>query len=272
MRIVKTERFIEQIMTGSLPCKFECSDGETYFIKHIGNNPRHVINEFIGAKILQFLDLPTPEIALVEVVLDALDGEVFAYNRVPNGFAFGSKQIQGQTSLVLPSDLYKELEIRRFMNAQSIIGIVLFDIWVRNIDRGRRNPNLLIQQVGKNNYQFVAIDQAMIFAEKEYAKLSVVDDAIYWPNIQESLVSHPIYRQLHDSLGLFVSEESERVLSRIESVGEKELYEVLLAIPSELRVGESEKESIIRHYLLPRKHFVRGVFKKLLIEAKIQEL
>ena len=50
MRRVNTERFIKQMETsGSRPSVFECSDGETWYIKHIGNNRLHGINELIGA-------------------------------------------------------------------------------------------------------------------------------------------------------------------------------------------------------------------------------
>ena len=107
MRRVKTERFIKQMETsGSMPCVFECSDGETYYVKHIGNNRLHVINELIGASLLQFLDLPTPEIALVEVIPETIEGIKFD-RKPPQGVAFGSRQLKGQSRSLDRGDLYQ---------------------------------------------------------------------------------------------------------------------------------------------------------------------
>ncbi len=41
-------------------------------------------------------------------------------------------------------------------------------------------------------------------------------------------------------------------------------------IPNEWEVKETEKESIIKHYLLPRKDLVRGFYQQLLVDAKIK--
>ena len=151
MRRVKTERFIEQLSTGSLPCKFECSDGETYFIKHIGNNRRHVINELIGAGLLQLLEVPAPDIALVEVIAETIEGETFG-RKPPQGVAFGSRQLKGQSRSLDRGDLYNGQEIRKFGAPQALIGIVLFDIWVYNTGRAPRNPNVLVEEIGKKKF------------------------------------------------------------------------------------------------------------------------
>lgn len=269
MKKVKTERFIEQIRTGSLPCKFECSDGEIYYIKHIGMNRRHVINELISTMLLQLLEVPTPEIALVEVVPESLEGQGFD-RKPPQGIAFGSRQLQGQSKLLYPWDLYHGQEIRKFAAPQALIGIVLFDIWVYNTDRAPHNTNVLVEQISKNSFRLVAIDHAMIFEEKEYSALGGGSVNHRPPTIDESLINHPLYRNVHDSLGLFSSGEAERVFGRIESISEKELCDALMVIPDEWEVKEAEKESIIKNYLLPRKNLVRGFYEQLLEEARIK--
>ncbi|ABL64940.1 HipA family kinase [Chlorobium phaeobacteroides] len=269
MRRVKTERFIEQISTnGSVPCRFECSDGATYFVKHYGNNRLHVINELIGSLLLQLLELPTPEIALVEVVPESIEGLNFD-RKAPCGVAFGSRQLQGQSKSLDRGDLYDGLEIRKFTASQSLTGIVLFDIWVYNTDRTQLNPNVLVEQIPNNRFRFVAIDHAMIFDGMEYRYLDR-SEKILSPTIEDSLIAHPLYRQIHDSLGLFYSEEADRVLGRIESIKEEELRGVLEEIPDEWEVTETEKDSIIKYYLLPRKHCVRGFYQQLLVDANIK--
>ncbi len=269
MRRVKTERFIRQIETqGSVPSIFECSDGETWYIKHIGNNRLHVINELIGASLLQFLDLPTPEMALVEVVPETVIDEKFD-RKPPQGLAFGSRQLKGQSKSLDKGDLFQHQEMCKFAAPQALIGIVLFDIWVYNTDRGPHNPNVLIEEVGKDSCHLVAIDHAMIFEGKEYCGLDSSRNSLP-PTIEESLISHPLYRDVYDSFGLFSSDEADRVLGRIENGTESELHDILKVIPDEWEVKETEKESIIKHYLLPRKNLVRSFYQQLLEDAKIK--
>jgi len=271
MRRVKTERFIEQIFTnGSVPCLFECSDGETYYVKHYGNNRLHVINELIGSVLLQLLELPTPDIALVEVVPGSIEGQNFE-RKAPCGVAFGSRQLPGHSKSLDRGDLFEGPEIRKFTAHQSLVGIVLFDIWVYNTDRTQLNPNVLVEQIAHNRFRFVAIDHAMIFDGKDYRDLGSSGE-ILSPTIEDSLIAHPLYRQVYDSFGLFISEEADRVLDRIESLSEDELHYVLQVIPDEWEVKDAEKDAIIKHYLLPRKDLVRGFYQQLLVDAKIQIL
>ena len=148
-------------------------------------------------------------------------------------------------------------------------GIVLFDIWVYNTDRSPRNPNVLVEEIGKNSFRLVAIDHAVIFEDKEYSSMGRSVNNLP-PTIEESLIRHPLYRNLYDSLGLFFSEEADRVLGRIEHVTESELRDILEIFPDEWEVKDTEKESIIKHYLLPRKNLVRGFYQQLLEDAKIK--
>lgn len=251
-----------------MPCVFECSDGETYYVKHIGNNRLHVINELIGASLLQFLDLPTPEIALVEVIPETIEGIKFD-RKPPQGVAFGSRQLKGQSRSLDRGDLYQRQEIRKFAAPEALTGIVLFDIWVYNIDRAPHNPNVLVEEIGKNSFRLVAIDHAMIFDGKEYNGLGRSRNS-FSPTVEESLISHPLFRDVHDSLGLFSSDEADGVLGRIENITESELRDILNVIPDEWEVKDTEKESIIKHYLLPRKNLVRGFYQQLLEDTKIK--
>lgn len=271
MRRVKTERFIEQIFTnGSVPCRFECSDGETYYVKHYGNNRLHVINELIGFKLLQMLELPTPDIALVEVISGSIEGQSFE-RKAPCGVAFGSRQLPGHSKSLDRGDLFEGPEIRKFIAPQSLVGIVLFDIWVYNTDRTQLNPNILVEQIANNRFRFLAIDHAMIFDGKEYRDLGS-SGKILSPTIEDSLITHPFYQQVYDSFGLFSFEEADRVLGRIERLTEDELRCLLQIIPEEWEVKDEEKDAIIKHYLLPRKDLVRGFYQQLLVDAKIKIL
>jgi len=269
MRRVKTERFVEQLDTqGSVPCLFECSDGETYYVKHIGNNRLHVINEFLGAKLLELLELPTPEVALVEIVPETIEGVSFL-RKTPEGVGFGSQMLGGITRGLDSFDLIKGAEIRKFPAPQALIGIVLFDLWVYNIDRTPRNSNVLLHENKAGNLRFVAIDHALMFDDYPYEASRLQNLSFVSLTLEDTLIGHPQFREVYDMAGLFASVDVGGYLERIEKATEQELYEVVNQVPAEWDLSDKEKEGIVKIFLLPRKDMVRGFFHQLLEDAKI---
>lgn len=269
MKRVKTERFIRQLDTkGSVPCIFECSDGGTYYVKHIGNNRLHVINELLGTKLLELLGLPTPEVALIEIVPDVIEGMCFK-GKTPEGLGFGSKKLEGLTRGLENFDLITESEILKFPVRQALIGIVLFDLWVYNIDRTPCNANVLLQEIAPDNLRFVAIDHALLFDDHPY-DASRLERRISDPlTFEDTLIGHPQFSEIYDAAGLFASVEVAEYLERIEGITEQELYLAVNQVPVEWGLSESEKESIIKNFLLPRKDLVRGFFHQLLEDARM---
>jgi len=269
MRRVRTERFIKQLDTqGSVPCIFECSDGEIYYFKHFGNNRLHVINELLGAKLLELLGLPTPEVALIEIVPDIIEGVCFE-RKTPEGLGFGSRKLDGPTRGLENFDLIKGSEIRKFPTPQALIGIVLFDLWVYNIDRTPRNSNVLLQEIEADNLRFVAIDHALMFDDNPYEAPRLQRLSLVPLTLEDTLIGHPQFREVYDVAGLFTSVEVDEYLGRIECTTEQELYEVVNQVPAEWSLYDHEKESIVKSFLLSRKDLVRGFFRQLLEDAKI---
>ncbi len=269
MKRVRTERFISQLPTaGSVPCLFECSDGETYYVKHTGNGRTQVINELLGAKLLKLLDLPTPEVALVEIVPETIDGISFL-RKTPEGLGFGSQMLVGVTRGLDSFDLIKGAEIRKFPASQTLIGIVLFDLWVYNIDRTPRNPNVLLQEIEADNLRFVAIDHALMLDDHPYDASRLERLSLVPLTLEDTLIGHPQFREVYDSAALFASVEVGEYLKRIEATTEQELYEVVNQVPVEWSLSDQEKEAIVRCFLLPRKDLVRGFFHQLLEDARI---
>jgi hypothetical protein len=269
MRRVKTERFIKQLDTqGSVPCIFECSDGETYYVKHIGSNRMHVINELLGAKLLEHLGIPTPEVVLIEIVPDVIEGVRFE-RTTPEGLGFGSRKLDGLTRGLENFDLIKGAEIRKFPAPQALIGIVLFDLWVYNIDRTPRNSNVLLQEIEADHLRFVAIDHTLMFDDHPYEASRLEGLSRISLTLEDTLIGHPQFREVFDVTGLFASVEVGEYLGRIESTTVQELYELVNQVPVEWSLSDQEKEGIIKSFLLPRKDLVRGFFHQLLEDAKI---
>jgi hypothetical protein len=82
MKTVRTIVFIEEIPTdGHSPMKFLCDDGQIYYCKYRLTSKREeldcLIYEVVNHFLLKALSIPTPEIALVELVEGVLVRKIF---------------------------------------------------------------------------------------------------------------------------------------------------------------------------------------------------
>jgi hypothetical protein len=119
------------------------SDDALYAVKFQGISGRKgVLNELIGAELMQRMGLPTPGWALINVPEPFLDsqpeGFVFTQDNVrvhPRaGFHFGSKLVlpkEGEmTYQIIPSKWVNRVE-----NRSSFLGALVLDLWTNNCDR-----------------------------------------------------------------------------------------------------------------------------------------
>ena len=106
LKTIHTELLLEEVQTdGHAPLKFICDTGEIYFCKYLKTISRAELNclayEITANYLLKYLDIPTPEIALVEISSDTLNKEKIRYNRrLSTGkICFGSREVKFATEL-----------------------------------------------------------------------------------------------------------------------------------------------------------------------------
>lgn len=202
---VKTELLLEEMKTdGHAPLKFICDDEEIYYCKYIKSLNRQEINflayEVVANYLLNELEIPTPEIALVNVSPGTLNKDIIDENRwVREGnICFGSKDVKSSQELQAIQLINTKTEFNKLVNPNDIIKIALFDLWVDNMDRGKYfsdegiNYNLLISPV-RSRQRIVAFDHAFIFG-------GVHSIGTFSPNGQASsnnkLVNSPYYKSI----------------------------------------------------------------------------
>lgn len=170
---VNTVTLLEELKTdGHSPMKFLCDDGYVYFCKYRSGhsfNAREIdflVYEVICHFLLRELEIPTPEIAFVELVKNSFDPRDIPFNKryaKPGTICFGSKEI-------IKSNLITGLEIvntkndfKKYLNPKDLIRIAFFDLWVGNVDRGKEeNFNLLAHTFLKKT-RILAFDHAFAF-------------------------------------------------------------------------------------------------------------
>jgi len=170
---VNTELLLEEINTdGHAPLKFFCSSNDIYYCKYLNSYSRLEFNclayEVIANYLLNRLQIPTPEIALINISEGTLDkAKIKSNRRLKEGdTCFGSKEVKFAQEFQAIQDFTK-VDFNRLLNPEDIIKIAIFDLWVDNTDRGRYfddgiNYNLLIEPAGSRQ-KIVAFDNAFIF-------------------------------------------------------------------------------------------------------------
>lgn len=139
---VTARRHIRRMRGGAQSHLVEASDGRFYVVK-LRNNPQHrrvLINECVAAVLLRYLEIPAPEIRVVE--LD--DAFLAAYpemalelggRRIPAepGWHFGSCY-PGHPERIAVYDFIPDALLGGVLNLRDFIGALVFDKWTANAD------------------------------------------------------------------------------------------------------------------------------------------
>lgn len=173
INLVNTLTLLEEIPTdGHSPMKFLCKDDRVYFCKYRsgfslnGNEIDFLAYEVICHFLLKHFKIPTPEIALVQLVKDSFEPKDLKLNKKyakPGLICFGSQEVKG-ANLITGLELAKNRrDFNRYLNPDDLIRIACFDLWIGNTDRGRdENFNLLSHSyLGKQ--RILAFDHGFAF-------------------------------------------------------------------------------------------------------------
>ena len=132
---VQLKRLTNRGMMKPLLCR--ANDGAHYILKpYSSGGSWPLVLEWMCARLGRALNLPIPNYRQILVSGDlAEEWNAFSERPIEAGVGFGSQQVSGvvefETSLV--DKIPECLRLR----------VLAFDWWIRNWDRGERNPNLL---------------------------------------------------------------------------------------------------------------------------------
>jgi len=218
----------------SRPLLVEASDGKRYILK---NNIVYIngtwvdencafFNEVVGHFLATFLNIKTPDIAMLEIEQDIMsaNSDLLFERRLTPGLYFGTKLIDNVEENLEDNYLnlmrLKKPYLRRswnqffkqIENPQDIASIIVLDLLLQNFDRFNNLGNLLIgsDNTGRNVF---AIDHGHCFKGPVYNanKLSTLQsndfktskdkeqyiNSIFWSMIDIAQYSHDINGNVH---------------------------------------------------------------------------
>lgn len=139
---VQATRLIRKMRGGAQAHLLECSDGHFYVVK-FRNNPQHrriLINEWIASVFLNYLQISTPEAAMVDVPAAFLEANPDVHIQlgsrrmaVEPGWHFGSRY-PGDPAKVMVYDFLPDTLLEKVANVQEFLGVLAFDKWIGNAD------------------------------------------------------------------------------------------------------------------------------------------
>jgi hypothetical protein len=141
VRITAT-RLVRKMRGGAQAHLMECDDGNFYVVKFL-NNPQHrrvLVNELIASVFLRYLQIATPETAIVNIPAELLAANPDIHvqlgsRRIPvePGWHFGSKY-PGNPAKVMVYDFVPDLLLDKVANLDQFLGVLAFDKWIGNAD------------------------------------------------------------------------------------------------------------------------------------------
>ena len=139
---VSALRFLRKMRGGAQAHLLEAADGKCYIVKFT-NNPqsrRILVNEWIAAAVLKYLDIAQPEVALIDITADFLKQHPEVHFQLGSsrkpvevGWHFGSA-FPGDPRKQAVYDFLPDVLLEKVFNRQQFMGALAFDKWTANSD------------------------------------------------------------------------------------------------------------------------------------------
>jgi hypothetical protein len=178
--LVQATHLIRKMRGGAQAHLLECDDGHFYVVK-FRNNPQHrriLINEWIASVFLNYLQISTPEAAIVNLSAAFLDANPEIYIQlgshhqpVASGWHFGSRY-PGNPAKVMVYDFLPDALLDKLVNASEFLGVLAFDKWMGNADsrqsiffraRLRQWPAASSDQAPRAGFVALMMDHGYVF-------------------------------------------------------------------------------------------------------------
>lgn len=222
------------------------SDGKDYVVKYFQTGFEKTLpNEWVAYCLARYLGLPIPYAQLVEIPQE------FS-SKVPELAQMSHTNFQF-ASLYVPNcvDGHQVSNVSKIINHQSLASIILFDYWLCNGDRTRKN--ILLHEESPDSYQLWVIDHAEVFG------------SFNW--LQPDLDMLPIgilKSATHKLMAQFIEDEKHftEQLELIQTMPILLIEEIVALIPDDWGVSIEEKKGMVTTLLSRRKNILPKLMQK----------
>ncbi|PGS50370.1 HipA family kinase [Bacillus sp. AFS041924] len=233
------------------------SDGRDYVVKYFRSGFEKTLpNEWVAYCIARFLDLPVPYAQIVSIpeefsrTIPDLELEEIQLSRFQFASLYVPETLNGHQVSTVPS----------IVNKDQLAGIILFDYWLCNGDRTRKN--ILLREESLDQFKLWIIDHAEAFGSYSWLVTEL-----------ETLPQKIMKSATHQFMSLFIESEEKfnEQLEIIQRFPVLLMEEIVELTPDDWLLSKDDKKAIVgrlvnrRKKILPYlKHkFVKTIYRPL---------
>lgn len=221
-------------------------DGRDYVVKyHQPGFEKALVNEWIAYCLGRYLGLPIPFAQIVQIPQE------FS-TQVPALTQMSHTQFQF-ASLYVPDcfDGHQVTSVPQISNHQTMAGIILFDYWLCNRDRTRKNIVLCEDSPGA--YRLWIIDHAEVFNSFNWVQTDL-----------ENLPTHLMKSATHELMLRFIDDEQYffKYLDIIQTMPIHLIEEIVTVIPDGWNISQEEKKAMVTALIVRRKKILKKIIER----------
>jgi len=218
----------------------EFDDGNDYVVKFLQPGfEKSLANEWIGYCLGRYMGVSVPFSLLVEIPPSFLQSIPELGNIIPTKYQFASKFVPDCV------DAHEAKVIRDIINKETLASLIVVDYWLMNRDRTRKN--ILLKEVGHNQYQLWAIDHSEIIRSYNW-------------KIQDLQQTNPrlIKSMAHQIVASFIENEEEfwHQVDLLQKMPALLIEETIDLIPEDWMVTKEERKALTGILVNRRKRIV----------------
>jgi hypothetical protein len=222
------------------------NDGRDYVVKYFQPGfEKALTNEWVAYCLARYLGLPIPFANLVEIPQE-----------FSSQYPELSQMAQTQTqfaSFYVPDCLngHQVTSVPAISNKESLAGVILFDYWMCNRDRTRKN--IILCDNSTNSYNLWIIDHAEVFASYNWTLEDI-----------ESLPITILKSATHQIMACFIENE-QNFYEQLEIIQEIPIHlieEIVAVIPDDWQVTSEERKAIVTTLVTRRKRILKKLMER----------
>jgi len=215
------------------------------------NNPlgnRTLVNEYVVAQLARMLQLPIPSFRVVNLPKEVIKkNRILRRNHFESGNQFCMALIQRGSPLIIDEH---EKMVHGLVNRQDLAYMIVFDQWIGNSDRTKRN--IIFQTISRGKFKLYLIDHGNCFPKGRKWTINSLKKQSKKP-VAKSV--HKLYQKFYCNPDLLY-----QFMNTIIALPNEVIYSIVSSIPNDWEVTEKEKRALVKH-LIRRKRVLPSIIK-----------
>ncbi len=245
--MIQPIRYLSLLEGKSSTHLIQFDDGKSYAVKFLRPSAGKMLaNEWLGYCLARYLQLPVPASQIVHIPRDFCQSVPKLAADTYATYQFASCYLENCVNGI-------GADIRSIVNRDALAGIILFDYWLYNTDRTRKN--ILLRPTGPGVYRLWIIDHAELFG------------SLTWTTVQLAMLPAGIMRSAtHRMLASFVEDERDFYdqLAVIQAIPRLMIEEILSFVPDDWQLSPEERSAIVSTLLTRRQKTLPHLLQRFL--------